>query len=171
MSEWTARPATRPVEWPHGESTRRGASVHSVRRGARGGGRLAGASRPPPVPVPPPLPLQALPKLLSPKFSHFWQKIEVVTGTVTPPLTTESPTTHYCTVQHHVPINPYAERMPRADCSSNTIRDSISRVAPSLRGPRFAPALRHARRPCALPSAALARREDARQRAAALVDG
>ena len=68
MSEWTARPATRrytgstrPVEWPHGESTRRGASVHSVRRGARGGGRLAGASRPPPVPVPPPLPLQALP--------------------------------------------------------------------------------------------------------------
>ena len=31
--------------------------------------------------------------------------------------------------------------MPRADCSSNTIRDSISRVAPSLRGPRFAPAL------------------------------
>ena len=40
--------------------------------------------------------------------------------------------------------------MPRADCSSNTVRDSISRVAPSLRGPRFAPALRHARRPCAL---------------------
>ena len=40
--------------------------------------------------------------------------------------------------------------MPRADCSSNTIRDSISRVAPSLRGPRFAPALRQARRPCAL---------------------
>ena len=67
-----------------------------------------------------------------------------------PPLTTESPTTHYCTVQPHVPIDPYAERMPRADCSSNTIRDSISRVAPSLRGPRFAPALRHARRPCAL---------------------
>ena len=67
-----------------------------------------------------------------------------------PPLTTESPTTHYCTVQQHVPIDPYAERMPRADCSSNTIRDSISRVAPSLRGPRFAPALRHARRPCAL---------------------
>ena len=66
------------------------------------------------------------------------------------PLTTESPTTHYCTVQHHVPIDPYAERMPRADCSSNTIRDSISRVSPSLRGPRFAPALRHARRPCAL---------------------
>ena len=32
----------------------------------------------------------------------------------TPPLTTESPTTHYCTVQHHVPIDPYAERMPRA---------------------------------------------------------
>ena len=56
----------------------------------------------------------------------------------------------YCAVQHHVPIDPYAERMPRADCSSNTIRDSISRVAPSLRGPRFAPALRHARRPCAL---------------------
>ena len=48
---------------------------------------------------------------------------------------TESPTTHYCTVQHHVPIAPYAERMPRANCSSNTIRDSISRVAPSLRGP------------------------------------
>jgi hypothetical protein len=47
-------------------------------------------------------------------------------------------------------VDPYAERMPRADCSSNTIRDSISRVAPSLRGPRFAPALRHARRPCAL---------------------
>ena len=43
-----------------------------------------------------------------------------------PPLTTESPTTHYCTVQHHVPIDPYAERMPRADCSSNTIRDSIT---------------------------------------------
>ena len=76
MSEWTSREwrvgefqgatrrytgSTRPVEWPHGESTRRGASVHSVRRGARGGGRLAGASRPPPVPVPPPLPLQALP--------------------------------------------------------------------------------------------------------------
>ena len=36
-----------------------------------------------------------------------------------PPFTTESPTTHYCTVQHHVPIDPYAERMPRADCSSN----------------------------------------------------
>ena len=53
--------STRPVEWPHGESTRRGAAVHSVRRGARGGGRLAGASRPPPVPVPPPLPLRALP--------------------------------------------------------------------------------------------------------------
>ena len=68
-----------------------------------------------------------------------------------PPLTTESPTTHYCTVQHHVPIDPYAERMPRADCSSNTIRDSISRVAPSLRGPRSAPALRHARRPCLSP--------------------
>ena len=33
-----------------------------------------------------------------------------------PPLTTESPTTHYCTVQHHVPIDPRvcAERMPRA---------------------------------------------------------
>ena len=28
-----------------------------------------------------------------------------------PPLTTESPTTHYCTVQNHVPIDPYAERM------------------------------------------------------------
>ena len=28
----------------------------------------------------------------------------------TTPLTTESPTTHYCTVQHHVPIDPYAER-------------------------------------------------------------
>ena len=55
----------------------------------------------------------------------------------------------YCP-QHHVPIDPYAERMPRADCSSNTIRDSISRVSPSLRGPRFTPALRHARRPCAL---------------------
>ena len=27
----------------------------------------------------------------------------------------------YCAVQHHVPIDPYAERMPRADCSSNTI--------------------------------------------------
>ena len=39
---------------------------------------------------------------------------------ISPPLTTESPTTHYCTVQHHVPIDPYAERMPRADCSSNT---------------------------------------------------
>ena len=26
------------------------------------------------------------------------------------PLTTESPTTHYCTVQHHVPIDPYPER-------------------------------------------------------------
>ena len=37
-----------------------------------------------------------------------------------------------------------------AACSSNTIRDSISRVAPSQRGPRSAPALRHARRPCAL---------------------
>jgi len=34
-----------------------------------------------------------------------------------------------------------------AACSSNTIRDSISRVAPSLRGPRSAPTLRHARRP------------------------
>ena len=56
--------STRSVEWPHGESTRRGASVHSVRRGARGGGELAGASRPPPVPVPPPLPLQALPRRL-----------------------------------------------------------------------------------------------------------
>ena len=56
-----------------------------------------------------------------------------------PPLTTESPTTHYCTVQHHVPIDPYAERMPRADCSSNTIRDSRSRVAPSLM--RIAPQL------------------------------
>ena len=32
----------------------------------------------------------------------------------THPLTTESPTTHYCTVQHHVPIDPYAERMLRA---------------------------------------------------------
>jgi hypothetical protein len=37
-----------------------------------------------------------------------------------PPLTTESPTTHYCTVQHHVPIDPYAERMPRADSIANT---------------------------------------------------
>ena len=36
------------------------------------------------------------------------------------PLTTESPTTHYCTVQHHVPIDPYAERMPREDCSATT---------------------------------------------------
>ena len=26
-------------------------------------------------------------------------------------LTYESPTTHYCTVQHHVPIDPYAERI------------------------------------------------------------
>ena len=88
---------------------------------------------------------------------------------LSPPLTTEPqpralglpsflpylPTTHCCTVQHHVPIDPYAERMPRADCSSNTIRGSISRVAPpSLRGPRSAgapsaPAFRHARRPCA----------------------
>ena len=33
-------------------------------------------------------------------------------GAFPPPLTTESPTTHYCTVQHHVPIDPYAERMP-----------------------------------------------------------
>jgi hypothetical protein len=33
---------------------------------------------------------------------------------IPPPLTTESPTTHYCTVQHHVPIDPYAERMLRA---------------------------------------------------------
>ena len=40
--------STRPVEWPHGDSTRRGAAVHSVRRVARGGGRLAPASRPPP---------------------------------------------------------------------------------------------------------------------------
>ena len=68
---------------------------------------------------------------------------------ITPSLTTERALRH-TTVQHHVPIDPYAERMPRADCSSNTIRDSISRVSPSLRGPRFAPALRHARRPCAL---------------------
>ena len=44
-----------------GGSTRRGAAVHSARRGDRGGGRLAGASRPPPLSVPPPLPLQALP--------------------------------------------------------------------------------------------------------------
>ena len=36
--------STRPVEWPHGESTRRGAAVHSVRRVARGGGR--GSTRP-----------------------------------------------------------------------------------------------------------------------------
>ena len=56
--------STRPVEWPHGESTRRGAAVHSVRRVARGGGRLAPASRPPPVPVPPPLSLQTLPTYL-----------------------------------------------------------------------------------------------------------
>jgi hypothetical protein len=59
---------------------------------------------------------------------------------VPPPLTTESPTTHYCTVQHHVPIDPYAERMPRAD---NTIRDSISRVAPCLRGPGLPLVRRH----------------------------
>ena len=40
---------------------------------------------------------------------------------------TESPlrqTHYYCTVQHHVPIDPYAERMPRADCSSNTSRNT-----------------------------------------------
>ena len=74
----------------------------------------------------------------------------LITPPTPPTHNRESPTTHYCTVQHHVPIDPYAERMPRADCSSDTIRDSISRVAPSLRGPRFAPALRHARRPCAL---------------------
>ena len=35
----------------------------------------------------------------------------------------------YCPTSH-VPTDPYAEWMPRADCSSNTIRDSISRVAP-----------------------------------------
>ena len=35
-----------------------------------------------------------------------------------------------------------------AACSSNTIRDSIGRVAPSQRGPRSAPALRQPR-PCA----------------------
>ena len=91
------------------------------------------------------------------KINYLRQKCKQEEGTrapaslhCPPTLTTESPTTHYCTVQHHVPIDPYAERMPRADCSSNTIRDSISRVSPSLRGPRFAPALRHARRPCAL---------------------
>ena len=58
-----------------------------------------------------------------------------ISGRLSPPPHSqprESPTTHYCTVQHHVPKDPYAERMPRADCSSNTIRDSISRVAPSL---------------------------------------
>ena len=36
-------------------------------------------------------------------------------GSLLSPLTTESPTTHYCTVQHHVPIDPYTERMPRAN--------------------------------------------------------
>ena len=64
------------------------------------------------------------------------QRLEAPVTFYIPPLTTESPTTHYCTVQHHVPIDPYAERMPRADCSSNTIRDSISRVAPRLCGAR-----------------------------------
>ena len=85
-----------------------------------------------------------------PSVSAMLERLAAQGRLYSPPLTTESPTTHYCTVQHHVPIDPYAERMPRADCSSNTIRDSISRVSPSLRGPRFAPALRHARRPCAL---------------------
>ena len=47
------------------DSARRGAAVDSARRGDRGGGRLARASRPPPLPVPPPLPLQALPRVLS----------------------------------------------------------------------------------------------------------
>ena len=34
---------------------------------------------------------------------------------LSPLLTNESPTAHHCTVQHHVPIDPYAERMPRAN--------------------------------------------------------
>ena len=55
-----------------GGSTRRGAAVHSVRRGARGGGRLAGGSRPPPLPVPPALPLQALPTLAFVLNSHYF---------------------------------------------------------------------------------------------------
>ena len=47
-----------------------------------------------------------------------------------------------------------------AACSSNTIRDSISRVAPSLRGPRSAPAARaasvraYARPACSRPAPA-----------------
>ena len=82
-------------------------------------------------------------------------------GFLAPPHSQPRALRHTTVVVIHIPcvlycptscpyIDPYAERMPRADCSSNTIRDSISRVAPALRGPRFAPALRHARRPCAL---------------------
>jgi hypothetical protein len=58
---------------------------------------------------------------------------------VSPPLTTESPTTHYCTVQHHVPIDPYAERSN--GCRVQTA--VLFRVSPSctLRGVRAAAGL------------------------------
>ena len=55
-------------------------------------------------------------------------------GAFPPPLTTESPTTHYCTVQHHVPyllltvpIDPYAERMPRFPPRLHLCHDSAGR--------------------------------------------
>ena len=68
-----------------------------------------------------------------------------------PPLTTESPTTHYCTVQHHVPIDPYAERMPRADYHPH----SQPRALPPQSRARHAP--RWCERPHR-PSAVAARR-------------
>ena len=59
-----------------------------------------------------------------------------------PPLTTESPTIHTTTDYRTVLSNiscPYRSVCGTdAACSSNTIRDSISRVAPSLRGTRSA---------------------------------
>ena len=47
-------------------------------------------------------------------------------GRPPPPLTTESPTTHYCTVQHHVPIDPYAERMLRAVLTRSVTQSRLS---------------------------------------------
>ena len=59
-----------------------------------------------------------------------------------PPLTTESPTTHYCTVQHHVPIDPYAEQMPRAALTRiYTSRPSLRRPCALVRAAGQQPAI------------------------------
>ena len=59
--------------------------------------------------------LRQLPKMTGCVMRENNDAVFAAIFTLTPPhsqpTATDSPTTHYCTVQHHVPIDPYAERM------------------------------------------------------------